>query len=571
MKRKFIQKYIGNNRGELSVLFTLAAMGLIVLGTLAVKAVQKNTQDIRTGAITAPADKNSCVPLQEVFTQYDDLTADQTLTNHIVAGRPFRCYIKTKENVYDPQNIVCAIGTIQQPGDVCHGYDDTVHGIKYGFQGYIKNLGDLPDPNPDQSKQRNIAVFNCNTNGSKNADYSADKTYTSGTKTLFGYDFRITPAPTGPYCGSGSGLSTSIIVDVYAAPEPTSTVPSPTINPGTTATPVGNICSVDHDLKYCTKTGGSCCSDWGVGIGCSTADADRQFEYCRDNCQIAQNTSARICQGYVPATRATVTPKASTTPVPLPTIDPYACIFAPSYCNGYEKLTDFEIASLPTGCEAKYYAACGRPSTQTGWFLPGVTPPALSCTGITAPSGCIPNPTNAAASGVPTGTQNAAPPTATPTTMPPITDACTVDITGSKCSVENLLTYLDPISTTDKPLFTRQEAEKLSRICWLASNGVEDYMPGHTRDQCTPANTYPYGLFQIDFEQFTGCKGMCTTNPVQGTEGKTQRDYCVSENTDMSANSSYMQQVSLLWKGDDTKWPENWKTAMDTCKIKRYE
>ncbi|MBI4067133.1 hypothetical protein HY407_02020 [Candidatus Gottesmanbacteria bacterium] len=67
-------------------------------------------------------------------------------------------------------------------------------------------------------------------------------------------------------------------------PTKTPTV-KPTSKPGVpTATSAPGSCSKGFDIARCTISGGDCCTDWGVGDGCSRADADAHWSACDAKC-----------------------------------------------------------------------------------------------------------------------------------------------------------------------------------------------------------------------------------------------------------------------------------------------
>lgn len=76
---------------------------------------------------------------------------------------------------------------------------------------------------------------------------------------------------------------------------PSVTPGGPTTVPGqptATTAPNAGACGNGFNLTNCTRTGGGCCTDWGVGTGCSQYDADRHFEYCQSKCGYGGNPNA---------------------------------------------------------------------------------------------------------------------------------------------------------------------------------------------------------------------------------------------------------------------------------------
>lgn len=93
----------------------------------------------------------------------------------------------------------------------------------------------------------------------------------------------------------------------WQCPEPTqpggaTTVPTQKVGGGTPGTgpttatqPTtsgGGSCAQGYNLGNCSQSGGGCCTDWGVGPGCSQYDADRHFESCQAKCGYAGNPNA---------------------------------------------------------------------------------------------------------------------------------------------------------------------------------------------------------------------------------------------------------------------------------------
>lgn len=586
MKRKHITTLLSNSRGEITTILTLAAMGLIVLGTLAVKTFQKNNQDTRVGA-----QNTSCISILGVSTDQEN--------DAITSGKPFNCYVTTDQN--KPTNIACALGNISQPGNVCF----QPLGTDYGFKGYVNTIGETPNP----STNGKIAVFKCNTNNaSLAAGYTTPTPFPAGTSLLMAFDFRITPIPQGPYCGSASGRSKNVTILPPSGSAPTSTVPTSTPPPGVaTSTPIpvapgGNACEVGYDLRYCTKTGGSCCSDWGVGIGCSNYDADRQFEYCRDNCGNSGNTNAQICQGYTPAVAATTIPSAS--PLPTPTTDPIACANGGIPCKDSAELvltcgtSDQRKRFLDTCGEAwnNLYTCTGPIGFQTCTWNPKSPTPAEpagvnTCLNTQNPEQVTicdnysknhPDLSPGASSNTPT-------PTPTSVPIPSISENTCDGVTeGDVCSAGRLaaikITYTDPNDSTRQKritenLFTNDEANKLSKICAKASGGISI-----DQNYCSTASpsypSYLYGIFGLNIiknikipDNKTGsynypCQDACT-NP------NTLND-CISPLADENVYLEYVRSLYREWNKDwnswDGKieslpndWPDSWKKTATSC------
>ncbi len=74
---------------------------------------------------------------------------------------------------------------------------------------------------------------------------------------------------------------------------PKPTTKAPTVTPQTGAN--SQACNNGFNLANCSRSGGGCCTDWGVGDGCSKYEADRHFEYCQEKCGYAGNPN--VCGG----------------------------------------------------------------------------------------------------------------------------------------------------------------------------------------------------------------------------------------------------------------------------------
>lgn len=192
-----------NNRGELSILLALGALGLMTLATIAVNLTQKRSQNLNSNAQT------SCVNTLNV-------SSDRL----IVAGLDFYCHVQVDPNVPQPRNIACGLSSSSQwPRDVCRRFKSDGSPTGYGFSGYTTN---------------NTAVFKCNTNCIRNDTCSSDPSFPAGTYQLVGFDNNP------PSCTPSNGKwSTPFFINGYTAPTPTTPpgYPTNTPFPGTTVYP----------------------------------------------------------------------------------------------------------------------------------------------------------------------------------------------------------------------------------------------------------------------------------------------------------------------------------------------
>lgn len=485
--------------GEITTILAIIAVVSLVVGVFTAKTIQQNSQDLRSNAKS----NSSCVEVSNV-----------SVDRAIFAGQDFYCSMKI--NPGGSPFVICALGSTNQPADVCHGYT-TPSGKKYGFLGWYDDNGN-PSPNGTNAK------FLCNTNGARSSNYQEDPGFLPDLTTriprdqiqLLGYDYRFPDAshPGYPSCGSSSGRSITVSVGDYTPPIPT--LSTPTTAPGLpTNTP-----------KPGTPT---------VSIPSPT---------------------------NLPPT---------STPIPTPTLDPITCIGSTKQPCDNSILK--EIENVSDSCKSKIIdrlklasCNCQFGGTKQCTFVPSdpaSSPP--SCASITPPSLAQIISTLCEGEALPSGILTAP----TPTSAAQKAGICDPAPEGNACAPSNMSIFgadANKASVICK-LESGGNAAIISHLsCLDKEKNANEYSIGLFQLNCITGDNCPNAFSDHSsyIDQVTGKTiYTCTPNPTP-ILGETWLNHAVKEYSDPTINIGFAYDK---FTNNGSKWSSLWKKASQMCNL----